>query len=296
MSKVEFGSVRFFRRAITSITAIVIIGLVVGLVIVTGKLNEARADLNYYRNESVVGTTISEMGNQSSGEIFDYERLFPNLYVTRSSEYTRVYDAERFFYLTFTGGPSDRTEEILKVLRDKGVKATFFVSGGDSESGKAIMQKIVEEGHTIGVYNYSAPQQQMYESVESYLDDFEHEFRVIYDATGTKPTVFRFAGGTTNKYNVLIREGLAAEMLRRGFTYYDWNATGGDNIPGATTESIYENAINTCGEKQRIFLNLHDSGEMFNTAEALGRIIDYYLDKGYEFDAITNSVRPVTFD
>ena len=71
-------------------------------------------------------------------------------------------------------------------------------------------------------------------------------------------------------------------MVRRGFSYYDWNCTGGDSLAGATKDSIVENAIQTGGEKQRIFLMLHSTKANGATAQALPEIIDHFRDAGYE--------------
>ena len=58
-------------------------------------------------------------------------------------------------YLTFDDGPSDNSNQILDILDDYGVKATFFVTGKENSSSIAVYQRIVNEGHTIGMHSYS---------------------------------------------------------------------------------------------------------------------------------------------
>ena len=58
-------------------------------------------------------------------------------------------------YLTFDDGPSENTSKILDILKEKDVKATFFVTGNEDESAKELYQRIVAEGHTLGMHSYS---------------------------------------------------------------------------------------------------------------------------------------------
>jgi peptidoglycan/xylan/chitin deacetylase (PgdA/CDA1 family) len=58
--------------------------------------------------------------------------------------------------LTFDDGPSSEyTEEVLSVLREHGVRATFFVTGQALEENMAAAQRIVAEGHELGNHSYS---------------------------------------------------------------------------------------------------------------------------------------------
>lgn len=58
-------------------------------------------------------------------------------------------------YLTFDNVPSEHTSEILDVLQAYGVKATFFVNGNQDEEMLSVYQRIVDEGHTLGMNSYS---------------------------------------------------------------------------------------------------------------------------------------------
>ncbi len=296
MNKAEVGSVQYFRRMITVITLVIIAVLIVLLLFVSRNLKSVKADLDYYKTQSSVAAVNVEKTSMQDGEIYPYQSLYPDMYVDVPKERTKLLDADRFYYLTFTGGPSTETEKILDTLKKEKVKATFFVYGGDTQEGRAIMKRIVDEGHTIGIYGYESTQSQVYESIDTYLDDFCKEFRVISEATGIKPAVFKFQGGTTNKYNALIRQQLSSEMIRRGFTYFDWNANSGDNFAGETTESIINNAIETGTEKRRIFLQMHDDESCTYTAKALPEIIKYFQDAGYTFKPITNDIQPMAFE
>ena len=158
---------------------------------------------------------------------YEYSSFKNYAYLGSDNSNFTVYDVigtpkneDRYFYFTFDGGPSDSTEVILDPRSELGIKATFFVSGGENTDGsEEIIKRIYDEGHTIGIYGHTLPANRLYQSVETYLADFNKEFEYVYSITGEKPRIFRFRNGTVNKYNMHIRKQLTAEMLRRGFVY-----------------------------------------------------------------------------
>ncbi len=200
-------------------------------------------------------------------------------------------DVDNAVYLTFDDGPSARTDEILEILDKYGVKATFFVVGANEEGDLERMQKIVAAGHTLAIHSYSHDYKKIYASVEAYLEDFNQMFCQIYEATGVKPQIFRFPGGSVNSYNVGIHQQLIAEMTRRGFVYFDWNVANGDAVfskiqPSST---LTANALKGVGTARRAIILMHDSSAKTTTVEALPAIIEGYLEAGYSFAALTPS-------
>jgi peptidoglycan/xylan/chitin deacetylase (PgdA/CDA1 family) len=152
----------------------------------------------------------------------------------------------------------------------------------------------VEAAHSIGIHTASHVYTSIYKSVEAYLQDFELAFRRVEQATGVRCDMFRFPGGSVNAYNRTIYQQIAAEMLRRGFTYYDWNASGDDSAGQTKADGITKRALETT-TAQRAILLLHDNGGKDTTAKALPTIIDKLLDRGYRFDKLDSSVLPHTF-
>jgi peptidoglycan-N-acetylglucosamine deacetylase len=68
----------------------------------------------------------------------------------------RVETSERVVALTFDDGPTpEATEQILAILRARGVKATFFVIGGALEQHPELGQRIAQAGHELGNHSYS---------------------------------------------------------------------------------------------------------------------------------------------
>ncbi len=201
---------------------------------------------------------------------------------------------QKMAYLTFDDGPTPRTAEVLDVLKEHNVKATFFVINNKEEYTQ-YMQRAAEEGHTIGVHSASHKYKEIYRSVDDYLEDFTRCFDYIYNATGVQPTIFRFPGGSVNNYNAHSRREIVAEMTRRGFAYFDWNVESGDSRSGMSAETIYNNVIKGCKNRQRRVIIMHDSINKKTTVEALKRIIPKLKEDGWVFAALDNQVKPMIF-
>ena len=239
--------------------------------------------------------TSSEAGAFPVSGSEPYMKLYPELYAENPPEHFK--EDSGTVYLTFDDGPSDRTSDVLEILDRYGIKATFFVCGGEDEKSQQLMRDIVNAGHTIGIHSISHDYEKIYSSVESYLDDFNETYMCVYNATGVKPQIFRFPGGSINNYNRFTYMQIIAEMTRRGFVYYDWNVSGEDAVHGADWTSIYNNIMSgiKSNTADRAIVLLHDSQSKENTVLVLEDIIDRLLEDGYKFDKLDNTVNPATF-
>lgn len=224
----------------------------------------------------------------------DYTKLYPDLYVDKPD---KQMTPSKTVFLTFDDGPSERTKEILKILKEKNVKATFFVIGNTSETGKSLMKQIVEEGHTIAPHTYTHEFKKIYSSVKSYLDDFYKIFKLIYETTGQKPNIFRFAGGSNTTFNKSIRKELIAEMLRRGFFYYDWNLSTGDAAQKGLmpVEKCLSNVLNYSAKYNSAVVLMHDARPKTTTVQALPSLIDGLRKQGFSFDKLSNQINPTIY-
>lgn len=223
-----------------------------------------------------------------------YAALYPELYAAPAQRETLAPDYT--VYLTFDDGPSARTAEVLDILKANGIKATFFVTGQTSELAQEMMKRIVDEGHTIAIHTYTHRYTDIYASVEAYLADFERIYNWVYQVTGVYPQIFRFPGGSINAYNKGIYQDLVAEMDRRGFVHYDWNAMCGDaDGKDHTPEELAQNSLAMVGRKHVIVL-MHDSAVRQTTVACLPAVIAGYRNAGYTFAPLTPEVKAITFD
>ncbi|WDC83244.1 polysaccharide deacetylase family protein [Caloramator sp. mosi_1] len=79
-------------------------------------------------------------------------------------------------YLTFDDGPSYKiTNQILDVLKQKEVKATFFLIGNKVEERKEVVKRIYYEGHSIGLHSYTHKMKQIYKSEDNFIEEMKKQ-------------------------------------------------------------------------------------------------------------------------
>ncbi len=231
-------------------------------------------------NDMVRKKTYSDKKNIS------YVDMYPDLYVDSVKPLILV-EEKKTAYLTFDDGPSLTTCEILNVLDEYDVKATFFVLGCTiTEEGEDCLKAMVEQGHTIGIHTYSHSYKKIYASVEAYLDDFYQDYQLIYETTGVRVNIFRFPWGSNNGYNKHIKKELVAEMERRGFTYYDWNVSAEDSVGNPTANRIKKNIMKDLDRFDNPIILMHDASVNKLTAKTLPDVIESIIEKGYVFDTL----------
>lgn len=258
--------------------------------------NEQLVNTESYDNldSQEISRLIKFLGSADPNESLSYQKSYPDLYV--ENDFNFVKSKDNVVYLTFDDGPNvNVTPRVLDVLKQYDVKATFFVIYKEGEAEEALYKRIVDEGHTIAVHTSSHSYNAIYSSVDAYLADFEKISSKIESVTGVKPEIFRFPGGSINSYNVGLYQELIAEMLRRGYVYYDWHVSSGDaSGPSVSADKIKNNVLNTTNDKEAIVL-MHDGPGHGATADALPGIIEGLKSKGYRFAALDNSVTPSCF-
>ena len=201
-------------------------------------------------------------------------------------------------YLTFDDGPSSTiTPHILDVLKEKGVKATFFVINY-SEANEYLVKREVEEGHAVGIHGYSHDYAKIYKSVDVCYGNIKDLQEKIYKTTGVKTNILRVPGGSSNtvsrKYCPGIMSAITKKVLEEGFKYYDWNVASGDSGDVNTKEAVYNNVTKGLKPGRNNIVLMHDFSGNKKTLEALPGIIDYGLANGYTFDVITTDTEMVT--
>lgn len=204
-----------------------------------------------------------------------------------------LYLNPKTMYLTFDDGPSkEYTDMVLDVLKEKNIKATFFVIGEYVRKYPETAKRIAEEGHTIGIHCDVHDYQKLYASVDSYLEDFEKAYDTVYEITGVEAQFFRFPGGSVNAYNKAVYQDIITAMEERGFVYYDWNASLGDAAKNvASSDVLIHNAVGTARGRREVVMLAHDRVD--NTAYALEELIDALPE--YRMERLTTKVVPVQF-
>lgn len=191
---------------------------------------------------------------------------------------------EKRVYLTFDDGPSPVTADLLDLLKEKGILATFFVNGAHPSAFKdALLQRIVLEGHSLGNHTYSHDYSKIYTSREDFWRDFMQMEEHIIEVTGTRPQLVRFPGGSRGSYarrSRSVMEELRKDMDRMGYVYVDWNVLGGD-VESDDPQYYIEQVLRQVRGKKTATVLFHDTAANPEILEALPLIIEELQQRGY---------------
>lgn len=195
-------------------------------------------------------------------------------------------------YLTFDDGPGPYTDQLLSILAQYNVKATFFTTSAYPAYAYC-MASAAAAGHTVCVHSATHNYAQIYSSEDAYWADFNAQNAVIAAQTGAYSTMFRFPGGSSNtvsrNYNSGIMSRLAAQAASLGYTYFDWNVSSGDAGETTSTSVVYQNVINGitwCTNNGVPSVVLQHDVKSYSVA-AVADIIEWGLANGYTFAPLT---------
>ena len=195
-------------------------------------------------------------------------------------------DTKRAF-LTFDDGPSSNTQPILDILKEKGIKATFFVLGSNVEKAPETVKRIYNEGHFIANHGYSHVYTSIYQSPQTVLDEYNRCNQLVRDAIGEQEYnshLFRFPGGFVGGQYAEIKNQAKDLLLQNNIVHVDWNALNGDSeTKEPTVDFELQRIADTTCDKQSVVILMHDAEAKKVTVEALPNIIDYLKGQGYEF-------------
>lgn len=238
-------------------------------------------------NETTPIEIDSSKGSEISKKLTDeqYEKII-HIY-TQSPNKT--------VYLTFDDGPSPNvTPLILDELKKENVKATFFVLGMNVNYYPEIIKRAYSEGHYIANHGYSHKYSEIYENVDTVLNDYqkcEESLRNVLDKNDFSSGIYRFPGGSSGGFYDNIKQDAKAKFKEENVAYLDWNALTYDAENAHTKESILENLKNTVGDKNVVVLLMHDSSSKILTYETLPDIIQFFRDKGYTFSTLYEALQ-----
>ncbi|MDN5331497.1 MAG: peptidoglycan-N-acetylglucosamine deacetylase [Tepidanaerobacteraceae bacterium] len=197
---------------------------------------------------------------------------------------------EHFKYvaITFDDGPDPvYTPEILDILKEKDVPATFFLIGKNVEQYPEIARRMVKEGHSIGNHTYSH-RSLIPLAAAATREEIKKGEEAIKKATGVRTTLFRPPRGL---YTAYARKFLKDER----YTVVLWDVSTMDwaELPPA---SIVSNVVRHV--KPGSIILFHDSGDLVgfkggdrtNTVKALPVVIDELKNRGYKFVTVDQMI------
>ena len=201
--------------------------------------------------------------------------------------------------LTFDDGPDPVwTPQILDILKEKNVKAAFFIVGENGQANPTLLKRIVDEGHEIGDHSFTHPN---LGEVPDRITDLELNAtqRLIESVTGRSTRLFRapYFGDAEPRtpdevVPTVIAQNLGYISVGLHLDPDDWKLTNDDGsrhtADQIVDELLQQSAITDPEERGSVIL-LHDSGgDRSATVEALPRLIDELRSRGYDFTTISD--------
>lgn len=188
--------------------------------------------------------------------------------------------AEKVMYLTFDNGYEyeNLTADILDTLKEKGVKAAFFITMSYAKSNKALVQRMIDEGHIVGNHSTTHPsfpslsRTQMAEEIAT-LDNY------LRETFGYTSPYFRFPAGEYSECSLELVTSIGFRSVFWSVAYSDWdtsNQKGTDFAYNTVTSRFHPGAV----------ILLHAVSK--DNAAALGSMIDFAVSQGYTFKTLDN--------
>lgn len=245
-----------------------------------------------------IGTyTLNYTVSDSSNNTTNKTRTIKIIEKPKTSNRTYNPTTGSIIYLTFDDGPSSTiTPEILDILNEEQVPATFFVIN-HSDSLNYLLLREINEGHTLALHSYTHDYASIYSSDEDFMEDLRLIHDKVYNVTGIDSKITRFPGGSSNtiskRYNEGIMSRLTSGITNQGYTYFDWNIDSDDAGNAKTKEDIYNNVTSRLQKGRNNVVLMHDFENNNKTLNALRDIIRYGKENGYTFEKITEDTEPV---
>jgi len=228
------------------------------------------------------GLNVDQTTGFITSETYDNNNI-PSSYVIE-----RTGDHPGLIALTFDDGPDPEwTPDILDILKQENVPATFFVIGKNGQAHPELLRRIINEGHELGNHTFTHPN---LGEIPGRITDLELNAtqRLIESVTGRSTVLFRppYFGDAEADKPEEVEPAIRAEKL--GYIIVGLRIDPSDWKPGATADEIVEKtvkrAMDTNSETRGQVVLLHDSGgDRAATVQALPRLIHELRARGFKF-------------
>ncbi len=197
--------------------------------------------------------------------------------------YLQPLPREKVVYLTLDDGPDpSTTPRLLEILRQAGVKATFFVIGRRAAQYPDLVRAIAAAGHTVGNHTYTHDYSDIYASPEAFIASLDKTSDLIHRLTGQAGLVVRAPGGSYNKFDRRTFHLLQAG----GYVAFDWTVDSEDAKGATTREAIVGNVVRQAAGQAPVVVLMHDVRGKEATVAALPEVIAHFRAQGYGFDVL----------
>lgn len=186
-------------------------------------------------------------------------------------------------YITIDDGPSKYTNQILDILNENNVKATFFLIDGNMKKHEAEVKRIVGDGNSVGFHSVSHDKEVLYKTPENTLQEFNTCKETFNKITGKESNLVRLPYGS----KPYMPEGSKDILEKNNYLIWDWNLDTQDWR--ATTDVIVSNVLYYGRNRDNLVVLMHEKEQ---TVEALEGIIKVLKERGYSIMPIKQDTPP----
>ncbi len=241
---------------------------------------ELRPDLNNPQVQESQGGFKLEGGSEREHrgfpqrEIVDLASEFPGLFFREGDKSVKK------VALTFDDGPdSVYTPQMLDVLKQHQVKATFFFIGNRAKLFPEIVQKAVQEGHIIGNHTMTHPDILKLNAQDA-MANIQQAEDALAELIGYRTALFRSPYGSLNPERIKEIEKMGYKIIAWNVDSLDWKSLTAEQVKTNILENVKEGSI----------ILQHSAGgegeNLSGSVAALNEIITILKGEGYEFVTI----------
>ncbi|WP_338851357.1 polysaccharide deacetylase family protein [Clostridium perfringens] len=210
-------------------------------------------------------------------------------------------NTDKEIFLTFDDGPSENTREILKILKEEDVHATFFDIGSalkDNKENQELLKQEIDQGNAVAGHSFSHNYKILYPGnsvdVNKFMSELNETNEIMKSVLGKNfnARVIRMPGGYMSRryYRDPNLKALDESFAKDNIVSIDWDAETGDATGRHyTVEQYVQNSAKNINNLNHVILLMHDAAAKKETVQALPAIIKFYKEHGYAFKVIKNT-------
>lgn len=238
----------------------------------------------HFTQETISQSHVIEFSEGNWGLSFQEEGKPPvaNATAQELAKYNAYYadiTEDKILYLTFDAGfENGNTPAILDALKKHNAPATFFVVGTYITSNQDLIQRMIQEGHTVGNHTYHHPDMSQIASKESFEKELKDVEDVYQKTTGKEMVKFyRPPQGKYSESNLQMAKELGYHTFFWSLAYVDWYE---NDQP--TKEEAFEKLLGRIHPGAIVLL--HSTSK--TNAEILDELLTKWEEMGYTFQAL----------
>ena len=197
----------------------------------------------------------------------------------KAATYTQAHVDQPYIAMTFDDGPSsENTPRLLQMLKQRNIKATFFLIGQNVADNPDIVRRILADGHEVGNHSWTHPQLSKL-SDDKVTAEVTKTQDAIKDASGFTPTLLRPPyGAITTRQRDWIESRFGLNIILWSVDPFDWKRPGASVITQRILTQVNPGAI----------ILSHDIHKQ--TVDAMPATLDGLIAKGYKFVTVSQLI------